>query len=69
MDQRTAFDVSVVSPTQDAIIDRAAANAATAIEMCEDEKMRKHATNCRDAGLFFEPLVVKTFGMQRPSRH
>ena len=57
-----AFDVSVVSPTQDAIIDRAAANAASAIEMRKDEKMRKHAINCRDAGLFFEPLVVETFG-------
>ena len=60
--RRMAFDVSVVSPTQDAIIDRAAVNAASAIEMRKNEKMRKHATNCRDAGLFFEPLVVETFG-------
>ena len=31
--KKTAFDISVVSPTQDAIVDRAADYAAAAIEM------------------------------------
>ena len=60
--RRVAFDVSVVSPTQDAIIDRAANVAASAIEMRKSEKTRKHAENCRASGLFFEPLVVESFG-------
>ena len=60
--KKVAFDVSVVSPNQDAVIDRAAINAASAIEMRKSEKNRKHADNCRASGLFFEPLVVETFG-------
>ena len=60
--KKVAFDVSVVSPTQDAVIDRAAINAASAIEMRKSEKNRKDADNCRASGLFFEPLAVETFG-------
>ena len=56
------FDVSVVSPTQEAIVDRAALNAASAIEMRKTEKNRKHVDNCRASGLYFQPLVVETFG-------
>ena len=60
--RRVAFDVSVISPTQDAIIDRAADIAGSAIDMRKTEKNRKHAANCRASGIFFEPLVVETFG-------
>ena len=60
--KRVAFDVSVISPTQDACIDRAATIPATAIEMRKSEKIRKHFENCRASGLHFEPLVVETFG-------
>ena len=60
--RKVAFDVSVTSPTQDATIDRAAVNAAHAIEMRKTEKNRKHYDNCRAAGLHFEALVVETFG-------
>ena len=60
--KKVAFDVSVISPTQDAAIDQAAINAAHAIELRKTEKIRKHSDNCRAAGLHFEPLVVETFG-------
>ena len=60
--RRTAFDVSVISPTQDAVIDRAANTAASAIDLRKTEKIRKHADNCRASGIFFQPLVVETFG-------
>ena len=57
-----AFDVSVVSPTQDAIIHRAAESPAAAIEMRETSKIRAHFDNCRGQGILFKPLVVETFG-------
>lgn len=60
--KRMAFDVSVVSPTQEAIVDRAALIAASAIEMRKTEKNRKHVDNCHASGLYFQPLVVETFG-------
>ena len=57
--KKMAFDISVVSPTQEAIIDRAALNAASAVEMQKTNKIRKHSDNCRASGLHFEPLVVE----------
>ena len=57
-----AFDVSVVSPTQDAILHRAADSAAAAIEMRKSSKIRTHFDNCRAQGIVFQPLVVETFG-------
>ena len=60
--RRTAFDVSVILPTQDAVVDRAANIAASAIDHRKSEKVRKHADNCRASGIVFEPLVVETFG-------
>ena len=60
--KKTAFDVSVVSPTQDAIVDRAADYAAAAIEMRKSAKCRAHFDNCRAQGIAFLPLVVETFG-------
>ena len=60
--RKIAFDVSVVSPTQDAILHRAADNAAAAIEMRKTTKNRTHLDNCRSQGITFQPLVVETFG-------
>ena len=57
-----AFDVSVVSPTQDAIMHHAADSAAAAIEMRKATKNRTHYNNCRAQGIVFQPLVVETFG-------
>ena len=58
---KMAFDVSVVSPTQDAIIHRAAESPAAAIEMRKTSKIRAHFDNCRGQGILFKPLVVETF--------
>ena len=60
--RKLALDVSVVSPTQDAIIHHAADTAAAAIEMRKSSKMRAHFDNCRAQGITFQPLVVETFG-------
>ena len=60
--RKMAFDVSVVSPTQDAILHRAAEAPASAIEMRKTSKNRTHFENCRGQGIIFKPLVVETFG-------
>ena len=60
--KKWAFDVSVVSPTQEAIILRAAESPAAAIEMRKSSKLRDHFENCRAQGIAFKPLVVETFG-------
>ena len=60
--RKIAFDVSVVSPTQDAVIHRAAEFPAAAIEMRKAAKNRAHFDNCRAEGIVFMPLVVETFG-------
>ena len=60
--RKMAFDVSVVSPTQESILHRAADSAAAAIEMRKSAKMRTHFNNCRAEGIAFQPLVVETFG-------
>ena len=60
--RKIAFDVSVVSPTQDAILHRAADTTAAAIEMRKSSKMRAHFDNCHGQGITFQPLVVETFG-------
>ena len=41
---------------------RAAETAATAIEARKASKNRTHFENCRAQGVFFQPLVVETFG-------
>ena len=60
--RKMAFDVSVVSPTQGAILHRAAETPASAIEMRKTSKNRAHFENCRGQGIIFKPLVVETFG-------
>ena len=59
---KVAFDISVVSPTQNAIILRAAETPAAAIEMRKSSKIRDHFSDCRAQGIAFKPLVVESFG-------
>ena len=59
--RKIAFNVSVVSPTQDAILHRAADSPAAAIEMRKASKNQTHSNNCRAQGIVFQPLV-ETFG-------
>ena len=59
---KVAFDVSVISPTQEAILLRAAETPAAAIEMRKAQKSRAHFENCRAHGIRFQPLVVESFG-------
>ena len=66
--KKMAFDVSVVSPVQDAILHRAAETPASAIEMRKSSKMRTHFEHCRAQGIAFKPLVVETFGGRHTAR-
>ena len=60
--RKIAFDVSVISPTQEALLHRAADTSAAAIESRKATKIRAHFDNCRAEGIFFQPLVVESFG-------
>ena len=60
--RKVAFDVSVVLPVHHVILHRAADVADTAIEMRKASKIRDHFNNCRAQGIFFQPLVVESFG-------
>ena len=54
--RKMAFDVSVVSPTQDAVLHRAADSAA----MRKSSKNRAHFDKCQSQGIYFQ-LLVETF--------
>ena len=60
--RKVAFDVSVTSPTQEAIVVQAAVRPAAAIEARKTAKNRAHFDNCRSQGIHFQPLVVESFG-------
>ena len=60
--RKIAFDVSVTSPTQEAVVLQAADHPAAAIEARKLSKNRVHFDNCRNQGVFFQPLVVESFG-------
>ena len=60
--RKIAFDVSVTSPTQEAVLFQASNRPAAAIEARKVAKNRAHFANCRSQGIFFQPLVVETFG-------
>ena len=60
--RKVAFDVSVVSPTQEALLHQAADTPAAAIVARKATKNRTHFDNCQAEGIFFQPLVVETFG-------
>ena len=54
--------VSVTSPTQEAVLFQAAERPGAAIEARKRAKNRAHFDQCRSQGIFFQPLVVETFG-------
>lgn len=56
--RKIAFEVSAVSPTQDAILH----GAAAAIKMRKMAKNCAHLNNCHAQGIIFQPFVVETFG-------
>ena len=60
--RKVAFDVSVTSPTQEAVLFQAAEHPGHAIEARKRAKNRAHFDHCRSQGIFFQPLVVETFG-------
>ena len=57
--RKMAFDVSVVSPTQDTVLQRA---ADSAINLRKLSKNRAYFENCHLQGFVFKPLIVETFG-------
>jgi hypothetical protein len=59
---KTAFDITVVSPFQSDLIDRASAVKGAAIEARKQSKLRTHEAACRSQNINFVPLVVETFG-------
>ena len=60
--QTTCYDVTVVSPTQDRYLVRAAQEAGVALEGASRDKRDKHQQRCEDQGLLFAPIAVETFG-------
>ena len=60
--RKVAFDVSVTSPVQETILIRAADHPAAAIDARKQAKMRAHHADCQAQGIFFQPLVVESFG-------
>ena len=60
--RKIAFDVSVTSPTQEAVLFQSADRPAAAIEARKLTKNRAHFDHCNAQGIFFQPLVVETFG-------
>ena len=54
--------MSVISPTQDALLHLAAQNPAAAIDSRKASKIRDNFDSCRAQGIYFQPLVVETFG-------
>ena len=60
--RKVAFDVSAVavSPTQEALLHRAADTPAAATELRKAAKNRTHFDNRRAEGIHFKPLVIET---------
>ena len=58
----TAFDVSVVSPLQVSLVQRAAKEAEFPVKHRHEEKLAKHQESCHRENIMLAPLVVSTFG-------
>jgi hypothetical protein len=58
----TAVDVTVVSPTQAALIHQAASTPGAALLHAEQRKIQKHDAACHAVGVAFLPLAFETFG-------
>jgi hypothetical protein len=59
--KKTAFDVSVVSPVQSAILDRAVDTPGAALAMRKATKICAHDEVCRNQDINFVPLIIETF--------
>jgi hypothetical protein len=59
---KTAFDITVVSPMQAALIEHSSAVPSAAIEAQKALKLGTHEDNCRAQHINFVPLIVETFG-------
>ena len=58
----TALDVTVVSPLQQALVDRAADEPGFALTHAYQRKMRQSHEDCNSEGISFIPLPVETLG-------
>ena len=58
----TAFDITVINPLQQNLLNRSAANPGHALQFAHDRKMTKHGEACRTANIAFVPLPLDTFG-------
>jgi hypothetical protein len=59
---KTAFDVTVINPLQQAHKHHAAITAGYALGVARDRKMNLYAQDCRNNDITFVPLPVETFG-------
>ena len=60
--QDTAFDVTVINPLQQALVNRAAAEPGHALEVARRRKNDQSYEACRQEQIVFIPLPVETFG-------
>ena len=58
----SALDITVTSSLQQLNIHHAADTSGYALSVGEDRKVQVHFDDYRDAGIFFIPLVVESFG-------
>ena len=61
-----AFDVTVVTPLQDATMPAAANTAGHALNYAYGRKMNGAHEECRRQGIAFLPIVAETFGGWHP---
>ena len=64
--QDTAFDVTVINPLQQALVDQAANNPGYALEIAKRRKNEQSFEVCRRENIIFIPLPVETFGAWHP---
>ncbi|MEY3432080.1 MAG: hypothetical protein RL131_16 [Bacteroidota bacterium] len=65
-----AMDISIVVPTRFSDnIHSAEHNAQEALETAYQEKVKKHAENCRNHGIMFQPLIFDTAGSIHPQSY
>ena len=64
--QDTALDVTVVSPLQLALVEKAAEQPGAALTHAFDRKQRQSFEDCKAEGVHFSPLPVETLGGWHP---
>ena len=65
--QDTAWDVTVVSPLQQATINQAGTDPGCALTMAFDRKVKAVGEQCRQQGVAFIPLAVESLGGWHPT--